>query len=150
MTLLHRRAGGTGETTRTDAAVAGAAYHAWGWPVMQRGDLIQLSLDGDAGAVAIPIPLSAAVTQLLTTRRCNPAVLAHPYAPEHHIVLTGEGFGAPLPWPSGAYQVAGPLMLPPTMTIDGPVIWERPPDRDSLQSCREIDVFGALRSTLRD
>lgn len=126
----------------------GLAYRTWGWPVTQHRDLIQLRLDGDASAIAIPVPLSAEVTQVLTDRHCAPAVLAHPYAPKHHMMLTGERFGATLPWPSDVYQVTGAVMLPPTRTICGPIIWVRPPSKDSLRLSREIDVFGALRTVL--
>jgi hypothetical protein len=81
-----------------DAEIAGGPlYSGWGWPVTQHRDLIALSLDCDASALAIPIPLSVEVTRVLTARHCAPAVLAHPYAPEHHMVLTGEKFGAALP-----------------------------------------------------
>ncbi|HEX8933545.1 MAG TPA: hypothetical protein VF788_05015, partial [Pseudonocardiaceae bacterium] len=98
----------------------------------------------------IPIPLSVEVTQVLTARHCAPAVLAHPYAPEHHMVLTGEKFGAALPWPSGVYELSGSVMLPPTITIGGPITWVQPPSKDSLRLSREIDVFGALRTVIRD
>ena len=127
---------------------SGLTYRAWGWPVTQHRDLIHLRLDCAASAIAIPIPLSAEVTQVLTDRHCAPAVLAHPYAPEHHMVLTGERFGATLPWPSGVYQVTSAVMLPPTMTICGPITWVWPPSKDSLRLSREIDVFGALRTVL--
>ena len=80
--------------------------------------------------------------------RMAPAVLAHPYAPDHHMVLTGERFGSPLPWPPDVYQVTGAVMLPPTMTICGPITWVRSPSKDSLRLSREIDVFGALRTVL--
>jgi len=131
------------------AAVAGdLPYRAWDWPVIEHHGLVQLRLDGDASAIAIPMPLSARVAEVLIDRFCLPAVLAHPYAPEHHLVLTGERFGAPLPWPSGTYQVADSVMLPPTMTICGPITWVRPPSKDSLRLSREIDVFGALRTVL--
>lgn len=134
-----------------DAEIAGGPlYSGWGWPVTQQRDLIQLSLDCDASAIAIPIPLSVEVTQVLTARHCAPAVLAHPYAPEHHMVLTGEKFGAALPWPSGVYEVSGSVMLPPTITIGGPITWVQPPSKDSLRLSREIDVFGALRTVVRD
>jgi hypothetical protein len=126
--------------------VSGPVYSAWGWPVTQQRDLIQLSLDCDASAIAIPIPLSVEVTRVLTVRRCAPAVLAHPCAPEHHMVLTGEKFGAALPWPSGVYEVSRSVMLPPTMTVGGPITWVQPPSKDSLRLSREIDVFGALRT----
>lgn len=138
------------EVSSDDAAgfPRGAPYQAWDWPVTQHRDLVQLRLDGDASAIAIPVPLSAAVTQVLTDRHCAPAVLAHPCAPEHHMVLAGERFGAALPWPSGVYQVTGTVMLPPTITICGPITWMQPPNKDSLRLSREIDVFGALRTVL--
>lgn len=126
----------------------GPAYQAWGWPVFSHRGLIQLRLDCDASAIAIPIPLSAEVTQVLTARHCAPAVLAHPYAPEHHMVLTGERFGAALPWPSGVYEVTSAVMLPPTKTLCGRITWVQPPSKDSLRLSREIDVFGALRTVL--
>lgn len=126
----------------------GPTYRAWGWPVTQQRDLIQLRLGCDALAVAIPIPLSAEVTQVLVDRLCEPAVLAHPHAPDHHLVLTGERFGTTLPWPSGVYQVTGAVVLPPTMTIYGPVTWVKAPSKDSLRLSREIDIFGALRTVL--
>jgi hypothetical protein len=126
--------------------INGADYQAWGWPVIQHRDQIRISLDRDASAIAIPILLSAEVTQILTERHCAPAVLAHPYAPEHHLILTGERFGAPLPWPPSVQVVTGALMLPPTMTPRGPITWVQPPRQDSLHLSREIDVFGALRT----
>jgi hypothetical protein len=130
--------------------INGAIYQAWGWPVTQHRDQIRLSLDCDVSAIAIPILLSTEVTQILTERHCAPAVLAHPYAPEHHLILTGERFGAPLPWPPSVQQVTGALMLPPTMTPRGPITWIQPPRQDSLHLSREIDVFGALRTVLSD
>jgi hypothetical protein len=145
------RAGGQSLVADVDGEsgwTSGPTYHAWGWPVTHHRDLTLLRLDGDASAIAIPKPLSAEVTQILAARHCAPAVLAHPYAREHHMVLTGERFGATLPWPSDVYQVAGAVMLPPTMTICGPITWVRPPSRDSLRLSREIDVFGALRTVL--
>lgn len=132
-----------------DAEISGGpACSGWGWPVIQERGLIQLRLDCNASAIAIPISLCIKVTRVLTARHCAPAVLAHPYAPEHHIVLTGEKFGAALPWPSGVYQVGGAVMLPPTVTVSGPVTWVQPPSRDSLRLSREIDVFGALRTVI--
>jgi hypothetical protein len=126
------------------------AYQTWAWPVTQHRDQIRLRLDCDVSAIAIPIPLSTEVTQLLTTRHCNPAVLAHPYTPEHHLILTGERFPTPLPWPPGVHQITDTLTLPPTITPRGPITWIRPPHQDSLHLSREIDVFGALRAILGD
>jgi hypothetical protein len=128
----------------------GVGYQAWAWPVTQHRDQIQLTLDCDISALAIPIPLSTEVIQLLTARHCDPAVLAHPYTPEHHLILTGERFPAPLPWPPGVHQITGTLLLPPTMTPLGPITWIRPPHQDSLHLSREVDVYAALRAILGD
>lgn len=126
-----------------------ATYEAWGWPVTQCCDQVRLSLESEASAIAIPISLSAELTQILTARRCAPAVLAHPDSPEHHIVLVGERYEGMLPWPPSVHEVTGALTLPPTMTARGPITWIQPPCPDSLRLSREIDVFGALRTALR-
>jgi hypothetical protein len=130
--------------------INGVAYQAWAWPVTRHRDQIRLRLDCDVSAIAIPILLATEVLPLLTARHCDPAVLAHPYTPEHHLILTGERFPAPLPWPPGAHQITGTLLLPPTMTPRGPITWIRSPHQDSLHLSREIDVFGALRAVLSD
>ncbi len=118
--------------------------------MFQHRDLIQLRLDGGAAVIAIPISLCIEVIRILTGRHCCPAVLAHPYTPTHRMVLAGERFSAPLPWPSGVYRVNSSLMLPPTMTLDGPITWVQPPSKDSLRLSREIDVFGAVRIALSE
>jgi hypothetical protein len=79
--------------------VGGVDYQTWGWPVAQHRDQVILNLHRDASAIAIPILVSAEVTRLLIARQCAPAVLAHPYAPEHHIVLTGKDMGSRCPGP---------------------------------------------------
>ncbi|MGB7796882.1 MAG: hypothetical protein WBL53_11600 [Pseudonocardiaceae bacterium] len=126
------------------------AYQAWAWPVTQHRDQIRLRLDCDVSAIAIPIPLSTEVIELLTARHCDPAVLAHPDTPEHHLILTGEKFPTSLPWPPGVHQITDTLTLPPTITPHGPITWIRAPHQDSLHLSREIDVFGALRAILGD
>ncbi len=126
------------------------AYHAWDWPVTHQRDQIWLNMHGDVSAIAIPIPLSTDVTRILIARHCAPAVLAHPYAPEHHIVLTGERYGITLPWPPEVQQIVGALMLPPTVTPRGGITWVQPPCKNSLRLSREIDVFGALRAVLHE
>lgn len=153
--LLNQTTASTADAESSVAGLGDAAdfldgqiYQAWGWPVGQHRGLTQLRLGCEALAIAIPIPLSAEVTQVLIDRLCEPAVLAYPHAPDHHLVLTGERFGTTLPWPSGVYQVTGDVMLPPTMTIYGPVTWVKAPSKDSLRLSREIDVFGALRTVL--
>jgi hypothetical protein len=75
--------------------------------------------------------------------------LAHPYTPEHHILLTGERYGVTLPWPPQVHQVTGVLLLPPTVTSRGPITWTNPPREDSLRLCREIELFGAVRTALK-
>jgi hypothetical protein len=130
--------------------INGAVYQAWDWPVIQHRDQIRLSLDSDVSAIEVPILLSAEVTQILTERHCAPAVLAHPYAPQRHLILVGERFGVALPWPPSVQQVIGAVMLPPTMTPRGPITWVQPPRQDSLHLSREIDVFSALHTVLGD
>jgi hypothetical protein len=130
--------------------INGAVYQAWNWPVIQHRDQIRLSLECDVSAIEVPILLSAEVTQILTKRHCAPAVLAHPYAPEHHLILVGERFGVALPWPPSVRHVTGALMLPPTMTPRGPITWVQLPRQDSLLLSREIDVFSALHTVLGD
>jgi hypothetical protein len=138
------------------AGVAGLAtgrascYREWGWPVTLHRDQVQLSLHHDVSALAIPVQLCTEVTEVLTRRRCTPPVLAHPDIPEHRIVLTGERYGVRLPWPAGVRRITGVLLLPPTVTPRGPLTWARPPGEDSLRLCREIDLFGALRTALGD
>jgi hypothetical protein len=140
-----------GSPTSGRAGLTGAApYHAWGWPVTYYHDQVRLSVDCDVSAIAIPISLSTEIICTLTHRYCAPAVLAHPCAPVHRIVLTGERYGVPLPWPHSAHQLTGAIMLPPTITTHGPITWITVPSKDSLQLSREIDVFAALRSALRD
>ncbi len=131
-------------------ATGGAALQEWGWPVTLHRDQVRLSLHREVSALTIPIPLCTKVTEILTRRRCAPPVLAHPYTPEHRIVLTGERYEVMLPWPYQVHRVTGVLLLPPTVTPRGPITWVRPPEEDSLRLCREIDLFGALRTALND
>jgi hypothetical protein len=141
---------GEGDADGAGLAAGRLAYQGWDWPVILYRDQVRLSLHHHVSALAIPVPLGTEVTEILTRRRCAPPVLAHPYAPDHRIVLTGERYGVPLPWPPQVHQVTGVLLLPPTVTPRGPIIWIQPPQEDSLQLCREIDLFGALRTALRD
>ncbi len=131
-------------------AAGGVDYREWGWPVILHRDQVKLSLHRDVSALAIPVPLCTEVTEILVQRRCAPPVLAHPYTPEHHILLTSERYGVPLPWPHQVHRVTGVLLLPPTVTPRGPITWTRPPEDGSLRLCREIDLFGALRIALND
>lgn len=132
-----------------ESLATGACYQGWGWPVVRHRDQVRLSLERNVSALAVPIPLCTKVIEILTRRRCAPAALAHPYTPDHHVVLTGERYGVTLPWPAPVHRVTGVLLLPPTVTARGPITWIRPPQADSLSLCREIDLFAALRTALR-
>ncbi|MCA1695768.1 MAG: hypothetical protein LC749_14140 [Actinobacteria bacterium] len=137
----------TSSDTRPLAAAVG--YRVWGWPVTSRGDQVWLRLEPDAVALVVPVLLAERVTAILTQRRCPPLVLVHPDAPEHRVLLAGEPYGVGLPWPTGVHRVGGTVSLPPTKTARGPVTWVYPPEADALRLCREVDVFGALRTALR-
>ncbi|MGH8571314.1 MAG: hypothetical protein ACREX8_01900 [Gammaproteobacteria bacterium] len=47
-------------------------------------------------------------------------------------------------------RVTGIVVLPPTVTADGPVCWVYSPQPNTLRSCREFDVFAALHTVLLD
>ena len=137
----------TSSDGRPLAAVVG--YRVWGWPVTLRGDGVWLSLERDAVALVVPVPLAERVTAILHQRRCPPLVLVHPDTPAHRMLLAGEPYGVGLPWPTGVYRASGAVSLPPTKTARGPVSWVSPPEADALRLCREVDVFGALHTALR-
>lgn len=127
---------------------AATTYRAWDWPVTLRHDQISLDLRHEAVALIIPTLLATDVTRILRQRRCPTPVLAHPYVPEHRVLLAGEQFGVALPWPSTVHRVTGSLLLPPTATPRGPVTWVQPPEPHALRLSREIDLLGALRTAL--
>jgi hypothetical protein len=125
---------------------SGVIYQEWGWPVTLHRGRVRLSLEGTVSVLMIPARWCTGVIPLLIQRRCTPAVLAHPYAPEQRIVLTGEKYEPRLPWPREVRQVTGGLLLPPTHTPRGPITWITSPQPNSLRLCREIDLFAALRT----
>ncbi|MGH4021486.1 MAG: hypothetical protein ACRDT0_20095 [Pseudonocardiaceae bacterium] len=125
------------------------AYEKWGWPVTACGDQVLLTLDAEATALALPTGLVEAVTPILAALDRSAPVLVHPGAPQHRVLLAGEPFGVPLPWPAGVHTVTGALPLPPSTTPLGPITWHQPPSTPDLRTCREIDIFGAVRTTLR-
>ncbi|MGH3815672.1 MAG: hypothetical protein ACRDUV_25000 [Pseudonocardiaceae bacterium] len=143
-------AGGPESADAVGRGAGGVAYQEWDWPVTLHRDQVRLSLDGEVSALAIPVPLAIEATRILGARGCSAPVLAHPYAPEHRIVLTGERYGVTLPCPTQVHRLTGVLLLPPTATPRGPISWIQPPQPDSLRGCREIDLFGALRTALHD
>lgn len=142
-------------TTTPDLAGVGAkevslVYQRWGWPVVLSGNQLWLDLAGDVVALLVRIPLADQVEAILVARRCPVPVVAHPYLPEHRVLLAGERYGVALPWPPPAHLITGNLLLPPSRTARGPVTWMRPPQPDALTLCREIDMFSALRTALHE
>ncbi|MGH3778985.1 MAG: hypothetical protein ACRDRR_25170 [Pseudonocardiaceae bacterium] len=137
------------QTAHPDAGHQDAAadYHRWGWPVTVRRDQVRLRLAPNTVALIIPALLAAEVTEILTTRRCQPAVLTHPNAPTNRVLLASEPYPVMLPWPAGVNRVTTHLPLPPTLTPRGPIRWVHPPHENSLRLCREIDVLAAVRTT---
>lgn len=137
-------------TDDTRPRPAALDYHAWGWPVTLRRNQVWLTLEPDTVALVIPALPAAQVTAILSQRHCPPPVLVHPDTPEHRLLLAGEPYGVTLPWPPGVHRATGALPLPPTRTPHGPVTWVHPPQPDALRLCREVDVFAALRTALRN
>ncbi len=127
---------------------AAAVYDGWGWPVTLRRDQVWLALGSEAVALMVPAVSANRVAAMLIARRCLPAMLTHPYAPEHRTLLAGEPYPVMLPWPPGVHRVVTSLLLPPTMTPRGPLTWARAPHPTALALCREIDVLAALRTVL--
>lgn len=125
-------------------------YHSLGWPVTIRYNQILLTLGDEATALLLPDDLAESVRMILTDRRSPPPLLVHPYAPEHQVLLAGERYGIPLPWPSVVHEITGILPLPPSTTPLGPVRWRQLPERHTLPGCREIDVLSALHTALSD
>ncbi|MGH3768023.1 MAG: hypothetical protein ACRDTX_23225 [Pseudonocardiaceae bacterium] len=126
-----------------------ADYHQWGWPVAVRRNRMRLRLGPATVALVIPAVLAAEVTEILTARRCQPAMLIHPRAPMHRVLLASEPYPVMLPWPPGVNRITTNLLLPPTPTAHGPLRWMHPPHENSLRLCREIDVLAAVRTTLQ-
>lgn len=142
--------GATGADPVAGRLTVGVAYQRLGWPVTLRRDQVALNLDLDVDAVALVIPavLATEVAEILIRRRCPPPMLAHPAIPTHRVIVAGERYPVPLGWPTGVHRVTGTLLLPPTVTTEGPIYWVRPPQPDALRLCREIDVIAALRAAL--
>ncbi|MGH3905699.1 MAG: hypothetical protein ACRDTE_16170 [Pseudonocardiaceae bacterium] len=119
-------------------------YAALGWPVTVRGDQVLLTLDGDVTAISLPATLADQTMQILIARARPAPVLTHPDAPEYRILIAGEPYGIPLPWPDEVRVLTGHLPLPPTVTPRGAVTWAHLPDGHALTFCREIDLIGAI------
>jgi hypothetical protein len=121
-------------------------YSALGWPVHLQGDQLVLPLGHCATAQIVPVELAAAITPILAALDRPVPVLVHPDAPDCGVVITGEPYGVPLPWPETVQVVTGMLALPPSRTPHGPVHWYQQAPHHPLATCREIDVFSAMRT----
>lgn len=121
-------------------------YAALGWPVAARGNQVLLAVGTELVALIMPAVLADQATVLLTAKARPAPVLAYPQLPGQRIVLAAEPFSIDLPWPSQIRIVAGHLPLPPTRTPAGPVSWAHLPDGHALGFCREIDLFGVVRT----
>ncbi|MDQ4010425.1 MAG: hypothetical protein M3228_06955 [Actinomycetota bacterium] len=124
-------------------------YSSLGWPVHVHGDQLVLPLGHCATAQILPVDLAAAITPILAALDRPVPVLLHPDAPGCGVVIAGEPYGVPLPWPETVQVVTGMLALPPSRTPHGPVRWYQQAPCDPLASCREIDVFAAMRTAGR-
>jgi hypothetical protein len=135
--------------TPTHRRTSPEGYAALGWPVTVRGDQVLLTLNGDVTALILPVSLAEQVVHVLIAQARPAPVLTHPDAPEHRILIAGEPYGIPLPWPDGVRAATGHLPLPPTVTPRGAVTWAHLPDGHPLSFCREIDLLGAIHTALR-
>lgn len=121
-------------------------YAALGWPVTVRGNQVLLNVGTELIALIMPSVLADQATVLLTAQARPAPVLTHPDLPGQRIMLAAERFGVDLPWPAQIRPMTGHLPLPPTVTPAGPVSWAHLPDGHALGFCREIDLFGAVRT----
>lgn len=136
--------------TTTQAPRGETDYSALGWPVHLQGDQLVLPLGHYATAQIVPVELAAAITPILAALDRPVPVLVHPDAPGCGVIIAGEPYGVPLPWPKTVQVVTGMLALPPSRTPHGPVRWwYKQAPHHPLTTCREIDVFSAMRTTDR-
>ncbi|MGQ0718775.1 MAG: hypothetical protein ACT4NP_15985 [Pseudonocardiales bacterium] len=131
-----------GPATRLDRT----AYCALGWPVHVQGDHVVLPLGDWAKAWILPMALTEAMMPILTALDRPAPVLLHPDAPGCGVIIAGEPYGVPLPWPDVVQMVTGALALPPSRTPNGPVRWYGQAPTHPLATCREIDIFAAVRT----
>lgn len=132
------------------SSTAMAGYRASGWPVSSHDERVLLTLGSEATALLIPLGLADRVQTILLARTCPVPVLNHPDAPGYRVFVAGEPYGVPLPWPPSVQVAGGTLPLPPSVTPRGRVRWHSAPDRNGPDTSREIDIFGAVQSRLRD
>ena len=128
------------------AGLDGTAYCALGWPVRLRGEQVVLPLGHCATAQIVPMDLAETIMPILNALDRPAPVLLHPDAPGCGVVIAGEPYGIPLPWPETVQVITGMLALPPSGTPHGPVRWYRQAPAHPLATCREIDVFAAVRT----
>ena len=137
------------EEARLATHPAETDYRRLGWSVHLEGDQVVLPLGQCATALIMPMDLAEAIAPLLTALNSPAPVLLHPDAPGRGVVIAGEPYGVLLPWPEAVQVVPGALTLPPSKTSHGPVRWYRQAPTHPLDTCREIDVFAAVRKAGR-
>lgn len=96
-------------------------------------------------AQIVSVDLAEAITPILTVLDRPVPVLLHPDAPGCGVVIAGEPYGVPLPWPEAVQVVTGMLALSPSQTPHGPVRWYQAPHHP-LDTCRKIGIFAAVRT----
>lgn len=124
-------------------------YLSWAWPVTMCGDQVLLAVGAEVAAIALPARLTDAVVAVLDSWCCPLPVLSDPNAPAYRVLLAGDPFGVPLPWPADVHPAGASVSLPPSTTPHGPVTWQRSPAGPELWTCREIDIFAAVRAVQR-
>jgi hypothetical protein len=82
---------------------------------------VPLPLGHYATAQIVPVDLAEVIRLILTALDRPAPVLLHPDAPECGVVMAGEPYGVPLPWPEAVQVVTGMLALSPSQTSHGPV-----------------------------
>lgn len=127
-----------------------AEFRELGWPVSILDDQVLLTLGSEVSALVLPVGLAEQAQTILAARQCPAAVLVHADTVEHRTFVAGEPYGAPLPWPPTVRVATGTLPLPPCTTPQGAATWHYLPDNHILRTCREIDIFAAVRAAWRD
>lgn len=103
----------------TQAPRSETDYSSLDWPVQLHGDQLVLPLGHCATAHIVPMDLVAAITPILAALDRPVPVLIHPDAPGCGLVIAGEPYGVPLPWPATVQVVSGMLPLPPARPHTG-------------------------------
>ncbi|OZM71583.1 hypothetical protein CFN78_18810 [Amycolatopsis antarctica] len=125
-----------------------AGYRAgFGWRPRIRAGALELPLGGGLAALTVPAGWAGEVAHRLRMHDCSGPVLAAAGTPRRWAFLAALDDLAPEHVPYGVRVLAAPqsLVLPPTMTGDGPVRWVVPPDPGR----RALPSFAAVLHAIR-